>query len=315
MTRGCVGGEAGFEAGYGVGTRGRARGSRARRRRRVAFAAVALVGACAAGAGAWTVASPPTGYEVRVERPAAANASAGRCTVLLHGLARTSGSMRPLAEALLARGSTVAAVDYPSRAFPVETLAPATIARGLGACRAAGSTRIDVVTHSMGAILLRVALGDGVPADLGRVVMLGPPNAGSEVVDALAAVPGFAALNGPAGLQLGTGPDDVPARLGPTRADVAVVAGSRSINLLLSLLLPNPDDGKVSAARTRLEGMCGWLQVAATHPLMMRKPLVVDETIRWLETGRFASGAAEYPACPARSRGTSRRPRGAITRM
>ena len=69
-----------------------------------------------------------------------------------------------------------------------------------------------------------------------------------------------------------------------------------------SLLLPDPDDGKVSAARTRLEGMCGWLLVPATHPLIMRKPSVVDETIAWLETGRFESADAEHPDCPARRR-------------
>ena len=277
------------------------RADRGRRRRRVAVRAAALVVACAVGVGAWTVAFPPTQYKVRVLRGAADGPVAdGRCTVLLHGLARTSASMRPLGDALVARGSTVALVDYPSRAFPVEALAPVAIARGTGACRAAGSTRIDVVTHSMGAILLRVALADAPLADLGRVVMLAPPNAGSEVVDALADVPGFAAFNGPAGLELGTGRQDLPARLGPTRTDAGIVAGSRSINPLLSLLLPNPDDGKVSAARTRLEGMCGWLLAEATHPLMMRKPSVIDETIRWLETGRFASPAAEHPPCPAR---------------
>ena len=203
-------------------------------------------------------------------------------------------------EARAARGTPAVGVDYPSRALPVAALAPEAVERGFAACRATGARRVDAVTHSMGGILLREAFARKVPPDLGRVVMLAPPNAGSEVVDALGTVPGFAALNGPAGLELGTAADAAPARLGPTGADLGVIAGSRSINLLLSLLLPNPDDGKVSVARTRLEGMCGWLAVPATHPLMMRKPLVVDETIAWLETGRFESAAAEHPDCPAR---------------
>ena len=240
---------------------------------------------------AWTLSGEPDG----VRR------GDGRCVVLLHGLARTSASMRPLAEAIAARGTPAVGIDYPSRAFPVAALAPEAVGLGLRACRATGARRIDAVTHSMGAILLRRAFAREAPPDLGRVVMLAPPNAGSEVVDALGDVPGFAALNGPAGLELGTGPDAVPARLGSTSLDVGIVSGSRSINPLLSLLLPNPDDGKVSAARTRLDGMCGWLPVAATHPLMMRKPSVVEETIAWLETGRFSSAAAEYPPCPARA--------------
>ena len=249
-------------------------------------------------------AAPATAYAVRAlpGDPAGPRYGDGRCVVLLHGLARTARSMRPLAEALAARGTPSVAVDYPSRAFPVATLAPEAVGRGLAACRAGGARRVDAVSHSMGGILLRGAFARETPPDLGRVVMLAPPNAGSEVVDALGTVPGFAALNGPAGLELGTAADAAPARLGPTGADVGVIAGSRSINLLLSLLLPNPDDGKVSAARTRLEGMCGWLMAPATHPLMMRKPLVVDETIAWLETGRFESAAAEHPDCPARRR-------------
>ena len=269
-------------------------------------AALALLGtALALGAvGLRAVAAPPTGYAVHAlpGAPDGPRHGDGRCAVLLHGLARTAASMRPLAEALAARGVPAIAVDYPSRAFPVAALAPEAVGRGLAACRATGADRVDWVTHSMGAILLREALASERPADLGRILMLGPPNAGSEVVDALGGAPGFAAFNGPAGLELGTGPDGVPARLGPTDADVGVIAGSRSINLLLSLFLPNPDDGKVSAARTRLPGMCGWLLVPATHPLMMRKRLVVDETIAWLETGRFASPDAEYPDCPARRR-------------
>ena len=269
---------------------------------RLALAGLAIgaVAGSPSGSARWSF--PPTGYKAWVLEPVPGVASSGdgRCVVLLHGLARTSRSLRPMARAIAARGTPVVGVDYPSRAFPVETLAPRAIARGFGACRAIGARRIDVVTHSMGAILLREAIGRTAPADLGRTVMLAPPNAGSEVVDVLAGVPGFAAFNGPAGLQLGTGAAELPARLGPTRADVAVIAGSRTINPLLSLLLPNPDDGKVSAPRTRLDGMCAWLTVPATHPLMMRKALVIAEALRYLETGRFASPAAEYPECPGR---------------
>ena len=270
-------------------------------RRRTGIA-LALLGGALALAFGLRVAVPSTDYAVwtLAGEPGAARAGDGRCAVLLHGRARPSASMRPLAEAIAARGTPAVGVDYPSRAFPVAALAPEAVGLGLEACRATGADRIDVVTHSMGAILVRRAFADGAPPDLGRVVMLGPPNAGSEVVDALGDVPGFAALNGPAGLELGTGPDAVPAGLGPTAMDVGIVSGGRSINPLLSLLLPNPDDGKVSAARTRLDGMCGWLPVAATHPLMMRKPSVVEETLAWLETGRFLSAAAEHPPCPAR---------------
>ena len=98
----------------------------------------------------------------------------------------------------------------------------------------------------MGGILVRQYLLLNTIENLGHVVMLGPPNKGSQVVDKLYKVPGFKLINGPAGMQLGTGELSVPNILGPANFKVGIIAGTRSINLILSSMLPNPDDGKVS---------------------------------------------------------------------
>jgi len=121
------------------------------------------------------------------------------------------------------------------------------------------------------------------------------------VVDALRDVPGFRWLNGPAGLQMGTDKNSVPLQLGPAISDVAVVAGTFSINLYLSTLLPNPDDGKVSVENTRLDGMCAHLQVDVSHPYIMEDEGVIAEAISYLNTGKFLSAKAEYPECTFRS--------------
>ena len=218
--------------------------------------------------------------------------------MLLHGLARTSHSMARLGERLAADGFATVAVDYPSRHFPIETLAPMAMTPALEACRAGGARTVHAVTHSLGGILVRQYLaGHDVP-ELGRVVMLAPPNHGSEVADAYRGIFLYRWLNGPAGDQLGTGEDGVPGRLGPTEADVAVIAGTASINPILSLSLPNPDDGKVSVASARLEGMCAMLLVDASHPFVMKDEAVMEEVSAYLRTGRFLSADAEYPECP-----------------
>lgn len=226
-----------------------------------------------------------------------------RCAVLLHGLARLSGSMTQLGTALNAAGWHTANVGYPSRYHTIAALAPVVVKQGVSACRSVGATRIDAVTHSLGGILMRHYLKDQAIDGFARLVMLGPPNHGSEVVDGLRGVPGFAALNGPAGLELGTETSSVPNTLGAIDVDTAVIAGTASINLLLSNFLPNPDDGKVSVASTRLDGMCAIMTIDVSHPFLMKNDAVIEQVVSYLLHGVFIvtnEHTPEYPACPHR---------------
>ena len=141
--------------------------------------------------------------------------------ILLHGLARTEKSMGRLRRALERHGYHVINVGYDSRKSNIATLAEAAIAPALEAC--AEGVRVHFVTHSMGGILLRQFLRHHTIQNLGSVVMLGPPNKGSEVVDRLREVPGFRLLHGDAGLELGTGTDSLPKSLGPANFDLGVI--------------------------------------------------------------------------------------------
>ncbi len=117
--------------------------------------------------------------------------------------------------------------------------------------------------------------------------MLAPPNQGSEVVDNWKNVPGYSLLNGPAGAQLGTGPASVPLSLGPVTYPVGIIAGDKTLNPILSLSLPDPDDGKVSVERTKVEGMTDFLVVPHTHPLIMRSDDVIQQVLYFLRNGEF----------------------------
>jgi len=222
------------------------------------------------------------------------------CVILLHGLARTSSSMNDLQGELIEAGFVVAKIDYPSRKFTVEQLAAPAIEKGLKLCQEQGAQKNHLVSHSMGGILFRQYVSDNGAEQFARTVMLAPPNKGSEAVDALRDVPGFDFLNGPAGLQMGTDNTSLPLKLGPATSDVAVIAGTFSINLMLSTFLPDPDDGKVSVESSRLDGMCAHLQVHVSHPFIMEDEEVMSETINYLKTGRFISDKAEYPDCAYR---------------
>lgn len=215
-------------------------------------------------------------------------ALADDCVVLLHGLARSSSSMNKMEEALQDDGYRTANVDYPSRDFTIEELAPLAVEAGITSCRArADLEKIHFVTHSLGGILLRQYLSQRSIDELGRVVMLGPPNQGSAAVDELSDVPGFDWINGPAGRQLGKGDDSVPLSLGPVDFELGVVAGNRTIDPVTSAVLENPDDGRVSVEDTKVEGMNDFVIVDHSHAFMMRMPKTIQLTKRFLKSGKF----------------------------
>lgn len=216
--------------------------------------------------------------------------SPGATVVLLHGLARSASSMERMATSLRGAGYHVCNIGYPSREHPIAVLAADHVAPQVAACRATATGPVHFVTHSLGGILVRQLAATRAVPDIGRVVMLGPPNQGSEVVDVLGGWALFRQVNGPAGDELGTGPRSVPQALGPVPFELGVVAGTRSINGILSTLIPGTDDGKVSVQRAQVQGMRDFVTVAAAHPFLMRDGEAIAQTLRFLAQGCFARG-------------------------
>ena len=219
----------------------------------------------------------------------------GDTIVLLHGLGRTWLSMAWLGSQARRRGYAVVNHGYRSRRHSVTEHA-AQLRVVIGAIH--GSGRIHFITHSLGGIVVRAMLADraGRPQRLGRVVMLAPPNQGSELADFFAGNPIYRTILGPAGAELGTHEGSTPNRLGPVDFDVGVITGNRSIGPMASRIFPGPTDGKVSVARAQVEGMRDFLVVRCSHSFIMYAPDVAAAAFHFLEHGAFPGETARCVA-------------------
>jgi len=212
------------------------------------------------------------------------------CVILVHGLGRTYHSMRKMQKKLTQAGYHTVNLDYPSRKQNIEELAANHIPPVIEECAKFDSGKIHFVTHSMGGIVVRMAVKQNRPDKLGRIVMLSPPNGGSEAVDDLNERWYFSWVNGPAGQQLTTHEYSVPNRLGPVDYPVGIIAGSEQafFDAWLLSFFQGANDGKVSVERTKVEGMTDFIVVPQSHSFIMKGDNVHDETIHFLKYGYFS---------------------------
>ncbi len=235
----------------------------------------------------------------RMGQEASQGKGVGDGVVLLHGIARTSRSMLKMEAALQAAGYATLNPDYRSRHRPLEVLVEE-LHPEIEAFAAATPGRVHFVTHSMGGLLVRGYICRHRPLRLGRVVMLGPPNAGSEIADLLGGTYPYRLFFGPAGAQLTTSQDaTLCTLLGRIDYPVGVIAGDRALDPVGYLLLPGANDGRVSVARTRIDGIADHLTLHATHTRMMRNPHVIGQTLAFLRDGRFERATSVPPRTPA----------------
>ncbi|MES2980708.1 MAG: alpha/beta hydrolase [Verrucomicrobiota bacterium] len=209
--------------------------------------------------------------------------------VLLHGLCRSAASMNQMEKFIRSSGYVVLNVDYKTRESSIAEIADQVIPEALGNPIFKDCKRIHFVTHSLGGIIVRSYFSRNPSDKLGRVVMLAPPNQGSEVVDRLKGWSLFKLVNGPAGTELGTDATATPVALGPVTFEVGVIAGDRSINWINSSMIKGSDDGKVSTERSKVSGMKDYRVVHVSHPYIMKNKAVMQATLNFLENGDFGA--------------------------
>lgn len=230
--------------------------------------------------------------------PAAENAAheSASCVVLLHGLGRSSLSMKALQWRLEEEGYQVINSTYPSLTHPIEELSAIAVDEGLAGCAALHLEQIYFVTHSLGGILVRHYLQKRDIPGLQRVVMLGPPNQGSQMADYAESLFLVQPLMPQAVAQLGTSDESVPRQLGRADFQLGVIAGTVNYFPFLPGQPDGAGDGTVAVSETIVPGMTDFLELPVGHSLMMWDDEVLGQVVFFLERGVFKRQAPPFSA-------------------
>jgi triacylglycerol lipase len=230
------------------------------------------------------------------------------CVVLLHGLGRTTFSMAAMAGDFRRAGYYVVNQGYPSQRKTLLELSEYVehaVQRCVGLATA-GMRNADAhissptpvvhfVTHSMGAMLLRQYFAQrrqttaqaSTNYQFGRAVLLGPPNHGSEIVDAWGGRRWFRWILGPAAVGLSTHASGTPALLPTLPIRFAVIAGQSATPNWFLPKISGPNDGKVSVASAQLDGMADLAKVNVDHTWLAQNRHVRALTMKFIQNGAF----------------------------
>jgi triacylglycerol lipase len=214
-------------------------------------------------------------------------AQAGDYVVVVHGLAWLRDTLKPTVRHLQSEGYQVVRFKYNSH----KPLDEATLVKEMGTFLKTTCPdphrRIHFVAHSMGTVVTRLYLAAQPLPNLGQVVLLAPPNQGTELADNVAKSKLLQEIFGHGAPALGTAPDSLPNRLAHPTYTPGVIMGDRSMFWITSWMLPGPDDGVIRVERGKLPGMGGFLVLPANHINLPGNATALREMDSYLRTGAF----------------------------
>ncbi|MEW8508108.1 MAG: alpha/beta fold hydrolase [Candidatus Thiodiazotropha sp.] len=210
--------------------------------------------------------------------------SKNEIVVLLHGLGRSNIAMWRLAYRLKDAGYDVQQVGFSSINTTTDEVI-ADVTDQVNTCCANEKRTVHFVGHSLGGLLIRAYLQENTFTNLGHVVLIGTPNNGTGIADRFKGNC-LVELLVPIATALGTDSKSLPNRLAAPYYPVGVIAGVYESDLNEDYL-PGRDDGLVPVESTKLEGMRDFIEVESGHSMMRYNDDVAEQTIHFLENGKF----------------------------
>lgn len=199
--------------------------------------------------------------------------------VLLHGMGRTRLSLWVLEKRLQRAGYVTLNFPYSARGTTLDELSDSL--RQFVDDNVT-TPRYHFVAHSLGNIIIRNGFKKSYRPGLGRLVMLAPPNHPADLAKRLKDNPVYAWLNEDSGQKLAS--EEFYRTLPTPPVQFGVIAGDRG----QSLTFDEPNDGVVTVAGTKLEGMKDWVLLHHTHTFMMNSGDTAEQCVHFLQRGVFS---------------------------
>ena len=212
--------------------------------------------------------------------------SINESVILLHGLGDVKLSMLKLENALKDEGYTTKNIGYSTTGETIESLAEKELSEVVERYKKIGFRKIHFVTHSMGGLIVRYYLQDHTLPTGSRIVMLSPPNHGSEVADHFLESKFYKLIVGDVGQELATD-SNILSELKPIVPEIGIIAGNKSSNKYFSKIIPGEDDGRVAVDNTKLTEMKDFIVVPSTHLTIKYNNEVLKQTVFFLKNGKF----------------------------
>ncbi len=208
-----------------------------------------------------------------------------KLVILLHGIGQKQYVFKKLSNTLEENDYDILNIKYPSTKMSIEGITefihkeikPVTNKY----------EEVNFVGFSLGGLIIRAYLNKYKLENLGKVIFMGTPHAGSEIADLLKNIKIFKNIFGPAGQQLVTNNNQLANILGTPYYEFATIAGNLSLDIWFLLFLTKANDGKVSVRSAKLEGAKDHITLKVSHWQMPKSKRVCRQVVYFLENSTF----------------------------
>ncbi len=213
------------------------------------------------------------------------NKTRNEWVVLVHGMLSSPRAMKKIEKELTMNGYHVMNFGYDSREDSIQIVTDV-LDHSIKNLIPSGAGTIHFVTHSLGALVVRYYLSKRKIKNLGRFVMIAPPNQGSVWGKTLVKnIPAMRHILGISGEELQYSLKYRPVK--PPPCEFGIISGGTGKSRGLNPFIPGDNDATVAVSETMMEGMKDHIVIPGQHTMLLFQKRVIDNVISFLGTGKF----------------------------